>query len=153
MTTKTKTKNLNAAYAAMYEVTSTLVMVSTEFVGDWELSVAFVGQNADEQSIRAALTTADVMVGLDYHTSTAIKADGGWKSVKTRTGSWVLVKDTNISFARAVASPVAVLDFEQTMRMNKQFNSVTFLHNGQQIEWSAVKAEILAIEADAAEVF
>lgn len=155
MTTKTKkpTKNLDQAYNAMHEVTSTLVMVSKEMVGDWELVVAFVGQNADEASIRSALTTAEVVVGLDYHTSTAIKAEGGWKSVKTRTGQWTLVKDSNPSFSRAVASPFAILDFEQTMRSNKQSNSVTFLHAGQQVEWSAVKAEIVAIEAAAAEVF
>lgn len=149
----TTTKNLNAAYAAMCEVTSTLVMISTEIVGDTEAVISFVGQNADEQSIRAALTTAEVVIGLDYHTSTAIKAEGGWKSVKMADGSWVLVKDSVNGLGRQIAGKFCTVNFDSTMRRNATEGQVTFLHAGQQIEWSAVKAEIVAIEAAAAEVF
>jgi len=82
---KITTKNLDQAYNALYEVTSTLTVIGEMTLGnnDQSFTVAFVGEQANWSSMQKAIDTATVICGLSYEAATEIKEHTGeWSTVK-----------------------------------------------------------------------
>lgn len=152
MTTKTKTKitnaELNQCYDAVHAVCSTLALVIETSCGmhdDRPISLAVIGCDASEATIEQALGHAEVVAGLDYTTSTAIKATGLWKSVKNAAGQWLLVKFDVEQRAGVLRGDARPLDLDHVIRRSQATKEQPLVcFNGQQVEWSEVKAAVLA---------
>lgn len=153
---KTTTKNLDQAYNALYEVTSTLTVIGEMTLGndDQSFTVAFVGEQANWSSMQKAIDTATVICGLSYDAATEIKEHTGeWSSVKAGQ-QWVLVKKSDRYAARAVAFHKMGISLEELVRRARYIGSTVTAHlDYDAIEWATVKAEIVAIEAKAADIF
>lgn len=151
MTTKTKIsgQELNECYSAVYEVCATLAVVIETTCGmhdDRPISLAVIGCDASEATIQQALVHAEVVVGLDYATSTAVKATGLWKSVKNAAGQWLLVKFDVEQRTGVLRGDARRLDLDHVIRRaqaTKEQPLVCF--NGQKVEWSEVKTAVLDI--------
>ena len=153
---KTTTKNLDQAYNALYEVTSTLTVIGEMTLGndDQSFTVAFVGEQANWSSMQKAIDTATVICGLSYEAATEIKEHTGeWSSVKAGQ-QWVLVKKSDRYAARAVAFHKMGISLEELVRRARYIGGTVTAHlDYDGIEWATVKAEVVAIEAKAADIF
>ncbi len=159
---KTTTKNLDQAYNALYEVTSTLTVIGEMVLGndDQSFAVAFVGTDANWSSIQKAVDTATVICGLSYDAAKEIKEHSAelelqhqWSSVKAGQ-QWVLVKTANRAARTAVSFERSGILLETMVRRAAGNGLKIEAHlDYDGIEWATVKAEIVAIEAKAADIF
>jgi hypothetical protein len=159
---KTTTKNLDQAYSALYEVTSTLTVIGEMTLGsnDETFKVAFVGTDANWSSIQVAIDTATVICGLTYEAAKEIQehsADLEWEHQWTsvRAGrQWVLVQSSNRAARFAANYERTGIALETMVRRARYMKTPIVAHlDADAIEWSTVKAEIVAIEAKAADIF
>lgn len=153
---KTATKNLDQAYNALYEVTSTLTVIGEMTLGndDQSFTVAFVGEQANWSSMQKAIDTATVICGLSYEAATEIKQHTGeWSSVKAGQ-QWVLVKTADRAARTAVSFERSGIALETMVRRAAGNGLKIEAHlDYDGIEWATVKAEVVAIEAKAADIF
>lgn len=153
---KTTAKNLDQAYNALYEVTSTLTIIGHMVLGndDQTFTVGFVGENANWSSIQKAIDSTSIICGLNYQTATEIKQHSNdWCSVKNGQ-QWVLVKKADQAAQRAVRFEQTPIKLEDMARRCKNNGLPIAAHlDYDTIEWSAVMAEVVAIEAKAGEIF
>jgi len=159
---KTTTKNLDQAYNALYEVTSTLTVIGEMVLGndDQSFTVAFVGSDANWSSIQKAVDTATVICGLSYEAAKEIKEHSAelewehqWTSVKAGQ-QWVLVKTSDRAARNAVSFERSGILLETMVRRAAGNGLKIEAHlDYDAIEWATVKAEIIAIEAKAADIF